>query len=82
MRCIFFAPGYNRGNYNQNRWEGNYRDGSSNGRGGYNRNQQSGGNYSRQAPYNKGYSQVHTHPFIYLRKADTNADQQLFMDCK
>ncbi|XP_046891417.1 heterogeneous nuclear ribonucleoprotein U-like protein 1 isoform X2 [Hypomesus transpacificus] len=49
--------GYNRGNYNQNRWEGNYRDGSSNGRGGYNRNQQSGGNYSRQAPYNKGYSQ-------------------------
>nr|XP_057935969.1 heterogeneous nuclear ribonucleoprotein U-like protein 1 [Doryrhamphus excisus] len=56
--------GYNRGNYNQNRWGNNYnRDGGSDSRSGY-RSQSSGPSYNRAAPYNKGgYNQGYSHNY-------------------
>ncbi|XP_030599340.1 heterogeneous nuclear ribonucleoprotein U-like protein 1 isoform X2 [Archocentrus centrarchus] len=59
-----YRGGYSRGSYNQNRWGNSYRDGGSDGRSGYNRSQQSGGSYSRPAPYNKGgYNQGYSQSY-------------------
>uniref|UniRef100_A0A3Q0T1X0 Heteroous nuclear ribonucleoprotein U like 1 n=1 Tax=Amphilophus citrinellus TaxID=61819 RepID=A0A3Q0T1X0_AMPCI len=65
-----------RGSYNQNRWGNSYRDGGSDGRSGYNRSQQSGGSYSRPAPYNKGgYNQVLNDSFGYSQSYNQGYNQ-------